>query len=130
MGAGKKHDPCYTPTPTPNSRGNYGHTPTVSSSAVGAQAERNRQAQTGTTQDLVFGLSVTPGHSSGELVINWDAHPKLTKDYRVAWVPEDENFRTFTDTDWNAFPTGTQHIVTGLNLGEHYKVHVRAPSCR
>ncbi len=85
-------------------------------SAAGAQSGR----------DAVTGLTAVPGDDPGELVITWDAHPDNAKDYRVSWAPQEESFRTYTDTDWNAFPIVASHTVTGLEAGASYKVRVRA----
>lgn len=79
-----------------------------------------------TDYDPITGLTVGPGDNPGELSITWDAHPDGPNDYRVSWAPEGENFRTFSDTDWNAFPTGTSHTVTGLDAGANYKAKVLA----
>ena len=56
----------------------------------------------------------------------WTAHPDGARDYRLSWAPHDENFKTWTDTDWNAFPTGNSYAITGLEGGSTYKVKVRA----
>ena len=56
----------------------------------------------------------------------WTAHPDGARDYRLSWAPHDENFKTWTDTDWNAFPTGNSYTITGLEGGSTYKVKVRA----
>ena len=56
----------------------------------------------------------------------WTAHPDGARDYRLSWAPHDENFKTWTDTDWNAFPTGNSYTITGLEGGTTYKVKVRA----
>ena len=72
----------------------------------------------------VTGLSVEPGENSGELVINWDPHPAGPNDYRVKWAEEDGEFRRYGDRDWNAYPTGTTHTVTGLTPGATYKAMV------
>ncbi len=72
------------------------------------------------------GVSVTASANPGELDVSWDAHPDGAEDHRVSWAPSNENFRTWTDTDWNAFPTGTSYTITGLSGGEEYKVRVRA----
>ena len=63
---------------------------------------------------------------------NWkspgDAHTQTTKtllNYRVAWTPQGESFKSADQTDWNTHTTGTQHIVTGLDAGASYKVKIR-----
>ena len=75
------------------------------------------------------GLTVSPGDEAGELVITWDANAQSTKtlsDYRVAWAPDGEGFKPNSETDWNAFPTSNELVVTGLSAGATYKVKVRA----
>ncbi len=67
------------------------------------------------------GVSVTGGGNAGELDVSWDAHPDGAADYRVKWAPSDENFRTWSDADWNAFPSGTSYTITGLDDGEEYR---------
>ena len=86
--------------------------------SASAQGEPRRAA--------VTGVSVVAGDSAGELVISWDAHPENPNDYRVKWAEEDGEFRPYGNRDWNAFPTGTTHTVTGLTPGETYKAAVLA----
>ena len=74
----------------------------------------------------VTGVSVQPGANAGGLDVSWATHPGETKDYRVAWAPQGENFRKWSNTDWNAYPTGTSLTITGLQGGATYKVKVRA----
>ena len=62
----------------------------------------------------------------GELVISWDAASPTPYDYRVTWAKSDEKFKTWTDPEGNAFPTGNWHTVEGLEEREEYKVRVRA----
>ena len=76
----------------------------------------------------VTGLTVTAGDDPGELQITWDHHPQTTKtflNYRVAWAPEDESFKSADQTDWNAHTTSDQHTVNGLDAGATYQVKVR-----
>ena len=75
------------------------------------------QAPTGLT------LAVTDANT---VQATWTAHPDGARDYRLSWAPHDENFKTWTDTDWNAFPTGNSYAITGLEGGSTYKVKVRA----
>ena len=73
-------------------------------------------------------LTVTAGDDPGELEITWDAHTQTTKtllNYRVAWTPQGEGFKSADQTDWNTHTTGTQHTATGLDAGATYKVKVR-----
>ena len=74
----------------------------------------------------VTGVSVQPSANAGGLDVSWATHPGETKDYRVAWAPQGENFRKRSNTDWNAYPTGTSLTITGLQGGATYKVKVRA----
>ena len=62
------------------------------------------------------------------MVITWDSHTQTTKtllNYRVAWTPEGEGFKSADRTNWNVHTTGTQHTVTGLDAGATYQVKVR-----
>ena len=63
---------------------------------------------------------------AGILEVSWDAPSETPKDYRVAWAKVGENFRTWTDTSVNAFPTSDSYTITGLEAGARYKVQVRA----
>ena len=65
-------------------------------------------------------------NQAGVLEVSWDAPSETPKDYRVGWAKVGENFRTWTDTSVNAFPTSPSYTITGLEAGERYKVHVRA----
>ena len=63
---------------------------------------------------------------AGEIDISWNTHPDDPSNYRVKWAAQDGDFAAVTDLDWNAFPTGTSHTVTGLTPGGQYKAMVRA----
>ena len=41
----------------------------------------------------------------GELSVDWDAPGEPARDYRVSWAKVGEAFRTWTDLDYNAYPT-------------------------
>ena len=47
-------------------------------------------------------------------------------DYRVTWTLGGEPFTRHSVADANAFPTGTEHLISGLEPGEVYDVKVRA----
>ncbi|WP_419863180.1 fibronectin type III domain-containing protein [Candidatus Poriferisodalis sp.] len=74
----------------------------------------------------VTGLSVEPGAEIGSLYVSWDAHPGGPAAYRVSWAPDGDVFRTYTDTEWNAFPEENELTISGLEPGELYMVRVRA----
>ena len=74
----------------------------------------------------VTGLSVQAGDAPGELDVSWDPHPQGAVDYRVSWARVGTNYKTFTDTNWNAFPAESELTISGLQPGESYKVRVRA----
>ena len=74
----------------------------------------------------VTGLSVDPGYEPGELYVSWDAHPGDPAAYRVSWAPDGDVFRTYTDTEWNAFPEENELTISGLEPGALYMVRVRA----
>ena len=65
-------------------------------------------------------------NDSGDLLISWDAPELAPRDYRVMWADSDENYKTWTDTTGNAFPTSASHTVSGLDREHEYKVKVRA----
>ena len=76
----------------------------------------------------VTGLTVATGTDSGELLITWDHHNQTEKtllNYRVAWAPQGDSFKSADQTDWNAHTTSNQHTVTGLAAGATYQVKVR-----
>ena len=86
------------------------------------------QADTPEWKLPVTGLTAMAGDNPGEMLITWDAHTQTTKtflNYRVAWTPQGESFKSADQTDWNAHTTGTQHTVTGLDAGASYQVKVR-----
>ena len=62
----------------------------------------------------------------GELSVDWDAPGETARDYRVSWAKVGEAFRTWTDLDYNAFPTAGSLTISGLEGGSRYKVMVRA----
>ena len=74
----------------------------------------------------VSGVEVVSGPGAGELSVTWDAHGVDPVDYRVAWALEGESFSVHSVADANAFPTGTEHLISGLERGEAYDVKVRA----
>ena len=76
----------------------------------------------------VTGLTAVAGDDPGEMIISWDAHTQTTKtllNYRVAWTPQGDSFKSADQTDWNVYTTSNQHTVTGLNAGATYQVKVR-----
>ena len=62
----------------------------------------------------------------GELSVVWDAPGETARDYRVSWAKVGEAFRTWTDLDYNAYPTTASLTISGLEGGSRYKVMVRA----
>ena len=62
----------------------------------------------------------------GELDVSWDAPRETVRDYRIRWAKVGENYRTWTDLNYNAFPTTTRYTITGLEEGARYKILVRA----
>ena len=87
-----------------------------------AFASGGRQAQ----RVAVTGVEVVSGPGAGELSVTWDAHGVDPVDYRVTWTLGGEPFTRHSDADANAFPTGTEHLISGLEPGEVYDVKVRA----
>ena len=90
----------------------------VLTSAALASAQADRPA-------AVTGLQASTG-ADGEIDVSWDAHPQTVKDYRVTWAKTGEDFRKWYVSGYSAFPTDTEHSITGLDDGEDYKVRVRA----
>ena len=62
----------------------------------------------------------------GELEVTWDAPTSTPRDYRLSWARVGENYKTWTDSSGNAFPTSPSYTITGLDEGVRYKVKVRA----
>ena len=56
----------------------------------------------------------------------WDAPREAVRDYRIRWAKVGENYRTWTDLNFNAFPTAPSYTIEGLEAGARYKVLVRA----
>ena len=92
--------------------------------AVASTGINNAQAQS-QRPAAPTGFSVEAG-DRGELDVSWDAHADGASDYRLAWAPADGRFRNWQNENWNAFPTGTSHTITGLNDDTEYKVKLRA----
>ena len=74
----------------------------------------------------VSGVEVVSGPGAGELSVTWDVHDAGPVDYRVSWRPAGERFRRAGDVEWNAFPSGAEHVISGLVPGGVYEVRVRA----
>ena len=87
-----------------------------------AFASGGRQAQ----RAAVSGVEVVSGPGAGELSVTWDAHGVDPVDYRVTWTLGGEPFTRHSVADASAFPTGTEHLISGLEPGEVYDVKVRA----
>ena len=91
-----------------------------------SMSQISTQADEPAWKQPVENVVVLPGDSPGELQVSWDAHSESADDYRVAWAPDGESFRGFSELDWNAFPTDSELLITNLTPGETYKVKVRA----
>ena len=89
--------------------------------AVTQSSTANAQAASKTISNLQLNHN-----DDGDLLINWDAPESAPRDYRVMWAKSSENYKTWTDTTGNAFPTSASHTVSGLDRGHEYKVKVRA----
>ena len=74
----------------------------------------------------VSGVEVVSGPGAGELSVTWDVHDAGPVNYRVSWRPAGERFRRAADVEWNAFPSGAEHVISGLVPGGVYEVRVRA----
>ena len=74
----------------------------------------------------VSGVEVVSGPGAGELSVTWDVHDAGPVNYRVSWRPAGEQFRRAGDVEWNAFPSGAEHVISGLVPGGVYEVRVRA----
>ena len=64
--------------------------------------------------------------SENTVDVSWTAHPNGASDYRVAWKPANEGWKAWDNYDWNAYPSGTSHTITGLEPDKTYKVRVKA----
>ena len=78
----------------------------------------------------VTGLEVASG-AAGELTLRWTPPADPVggpSEYRISWAPEGEDFRTWTDLDWNVFEAAplSEYTITGLDPGVAYKVRMRA----
>ena len=89
----------------------------IATGAVSAQDNR---------PDAPANLTATGGDDAGTITVSWDEHSETVKDYRLAWAKADGNFRPHSNSQWNAYPTGNSHTITGLDAGVEYKIKVRA----
>ena len=67
----------------------------------------------------------------GELTLRWTppAEPAAgPSDYRIGWAPDGEDFRTWTDLDWNGYPAAplSEYTIKGLDPSVAYKIRMRA----
>ena len=62
----------------------------------------------------------------GVLTVSWEAPESAPVDYRLIWAKSDESFRSYGESDGNAYPTTNSHTLSGLEGGVTYKVRVRA----
>ena len=67
----------------------------------------------------------------GELTLRWTppAEPAAgPSDYRIGWAPDGEDFRTWTDLDWNGYPAAplSEYTIKGLDPSVVYKIRMRA----
>ena len=99
---------------------------TVAVALAASLTSASTQADQRAWKQPVQNVSVSPGASPGELHVGWDAHPESPTGYRVKWTPEGEDFKRRTETDWIAFPTDPELVITDLTPGETYEVIVRA----
>ena len=99
---------------------------TVAVALAASLTSASTQADQRAWKQPVQNVSVSPGASPGELHVGWDAHPESPTEYRVKWTPEGEDFKRRTETDWVAFPTDPELVITDLTPGETYEVIVRA----
>ena len=72
--------------------------------------------QSGTANAQVAGRTISnlqlSHNDDGHLLISWDAPELAPRDYRVMWAKSSENYKTWTDTTGNAFPTSASHTVS------------------
>ena len=65
-------------------------------------------------------------NSAGTAEVSWGAASDTPEDYRVSWAAANENYKTWRDLSGNAFPTSASQTISGLTVGERYKVRARA----
>ena len=73
----------------------------------------------------VTGLTLL-SNQAGQLEVSWQAPSENPHDYRLSWAKVAEDFKTWSDSSGNVYPSGNSYTITGLELGARYKVIVRA----
>ena len=77
-------------------------------------------------QDGAIAALAISSTAPGTMSLQWDAASPAPDDYRVSWAKSDESFKAWSDANWNAYPTGSSHSISGLEGGTEYKARVRA----
>ena len=62
---------------------------------------------------------------AGTLRVSWNSVPN-TRDYRISWTKQGEDYPSLTDTSRNAYPVWSTHTITGLEDDTTYKIRVRS----
>ena len=92
-------------------------------------SESSMNTQSGvvpTTQGRdVDSISLT-GTKPGTIQIMWNAPNEVPRDYHLVWANTNTSFKSYDDLSGNAFPISSPYSIVGLNIGEDYKIMVRA----
>ena len=118
-------EPTATPTATASSTPPPSPTWTATATASNTALPSAMNTEVPVNSRALVGVDPV-SNRPGELDVSWQAPSETPRDYRISWAPIDEDFKTWTDTSGNAFPTSPSYTITGLDHGVAYKVVVRA----
>ena len=86
--------------------------------------EYHKERQAPFSGDIIHYVNM---NSTGNYItIQWLPPNEEPKDYRVAWVETtEENFKTFRNLDYNAYPTTPWYTIEDLEEDTEYKIKIR-----